>query len=457
MSGARELAYEALLQVETGDAFTNLALQAVLGTEDLGERDRALCTEIVYGTVQRRRSIDVLLAPHLSRPVDALDPEVLTILRMTVYQLAFLTRVPAYAALNEAVELCKRVKPQAAGFVNGVLRQFSRVAEPVAERLARAAARAATPAAALGILYSYPDWMVERWLRQFGRARTEALLRAGNEQATLSLRVNRLRTTTHQVLARLREEGTPATPSPLHPWGIRLERGVNVEAWAPYQMGLVSVQDEGAMLVAQMVAPTPGSRVLDMCAAPGGKTTHLAEFMEDQGSIDAIDIHPHKLGLLRQAAIRLGLRSIRTMLADGRDVARKGLLPGGYDAVLVDAPCSGLGVLRHRPDIRWRRSEADIASLAELQRDLLRAAATLVRPGGVLVYATCTLLAEENDDVVRWALDSPALGLALGDARPHLPAAVSEMLVDHAMLTLTPDAWGTDGFFMARLIKRTEA
>jgi 16S rRNA (cytosine967-C5)-methyltransferase len=454
---AREAAYQALLRVEQGEAFTNLALQQALRASGLAERDRALCTEIVYGTIQRRRSLDALLRPQLRRPPEDLDTEVLTILRMTVYQLAYLNRVPAYAALNEAVELCKKVKPHASGFVNGVLRQFSRVAESAAERLERMAREESDAAAALGVRHSYPDWLVSRLMKRFGHDRTEALLRACNEKAPMSVRVNRLRTDVESLRAALAKQGIEAEPSPLYQWGLRLIQGVDAEAWAPYREGKVTVQDEGAMLIAPLLQVRPGNRVLDLCAAPGGKTTHIAEEMRDQGRIDAVDIHPHKLGLLRKAAVRLGLRSIWTVLADGRELVNRPDFRASFDAVLLDAPCSGLGVLRHRPDIRWRRTEGDVRQLADLQRQLLRAAAQLVRPGGTVVYATCTLLPEENEQVVEWALAQPDLGLELDDIRPDLPEPVAECAEDRPFVTLTPELFGTDGFFMARLIKRTEA
>ncbi|WP_067931507.1 16S rRNA (cytosine(967)-C(5))-methyltransferase RsmB [Alicyclobacillus kakegawensis] len=449
MRGVRFWAWQTLLRVERDQAYVNLALQQCLREARLEGADRRLLTELVYGTVQRQRTLDWLLHPFLRRPVADLDAEVRTVLRLTAYQLAFLDRIPVYAAVAEAVELCKRVKPKAAGFVNGVLRAYLRQEESAAARLARLEAE--SDVQRLGIQYSYPDWIVESFLRQFGPAKAERVLAAGNQAGTLSVRVNPLRADVDEVMEEIRRRaGIPVSRSPLSPQGLRLAQGVAVEAWDLYRAGKITIQDEAAMLVAPLLPVRPGARVLDLCAAPGAKTTHIAELLQDRGQVDACDLHAHKRQLIEQAAARLGLTSIRTLTVDGR------LLPGvpghadRYDAVLVDAPCSGLGVLRHRPDIRWRRSPGDVAELVRLQRQLLEAAAKLVRPGGFIVYSTCTVLAEENTDVVQSVVDDVRLRLRWDDVAPDLPSLLRSRSVDKGLL-LTPDEFGTDGFYMARL------
>jgi 16S rRNA (cytosine967-C5)-methyltransferase len=454
MSDVRWRAYSALMRVARGEAYANLALQQALRGSGLEARDRALLTEIVYGTVQRQRTLDWLLRPFLRCQPEELDVEVLTILRMAVYQLGYLDRVPAYAAVAEAVNLCKRVRPRAAGLVNGVLRAYLRDGRTPAERLAAEAPTA--EAERIGVELSYPNWLVEAFVRQFGRERAERILAAGNQPAPLSVRVNGLRADVEQVLAALSERlGPIATKSPLAPEGVRLQRGVAVEEWDLYRDGRISVQDEAAMLVSPLLRPRPGQKVLDLCAAPGTKTTHIAELMRDEGHIDACDIHAHKRRLIEEAALRLGLRSIHTLTLDARLLPNFVEYRGTYDAVLVDAPCSGLGVLRHRPDIRWRRTPADVEALSQLQRQLLRAAATLVRPGGRIVYSTCTVLAEENDQVVQCVVSDPSLDLELDDIRGDLPEAVTPYVsAGGGSLLLTPELFGTDGFYMARLRKR---
>ncbi|WP_035452886.1 16S rRNA (cytosine(967)-C(5))-methyltransferase RsmB [Alicyclobacillus herbarius] len=445
-------AWQTLLRVERQEAYVNLALQQTLKENALAGADRRLLTELVYGTVQRRRTIDWLLSPYLRRPMEELDPEVRTVLRMTVYQLAFLDRIPAYAAVGEGVHLCKRAKPKAAGFVNAVLRAYLRDSRSAPERLA--AHRFRDEVERLGVCYSYPDWVVEAFVNQFGAEKAECVLASGNQPAALSVRVNRLKADVCEVVADIRERyGSVVQPSQLFPFGLRLSRGLPIESWDLYQQGQVTVQDEGAMLVAPLLKAEPGQRVLDLCAAPGTKTTHIAEIMDDAGRIDACDLHPHKRQLIEQAAQRLGLKSIQTLTVDGRLLPHFEEHRGQYDAVLVDAPCSGLGVLRHRPDIRWRRTPKDIPDLSRVQRQLLTAAAQLVRPGGYIVYSTCTLLAAENEQVVQAVLADASLDLELEDVRADLPASIRPVDTRRGFL-LTPDTFGTDGFYMVRLRRR---
>ncbi|SFU56919.1 16S rRNA (cytosine(967)-C(5))-methyltransferase RsmB [Alicyclobacillus macrosporangiidus] len=454
---ARSVALRVLLDIETDGKYANLALQQAFRNAALDDRDKALCTELVYGTVQRRRSLDALLAPYCARPLDDLDRRVLTILRMTVYQLAYLTRVPAYAALNDAVNLCKRTAPRAAGFVNGVLRAFTRDQRSAAERLEEAARAASAWADAVGIRHSYPSWIADALAASLGRERAEAVLAACNDPPLLSLRVNPRRATRDEVLQTLREAGIPASPSQVSEWGIRLGRGVDVEAWPPYRQGAVSVQDEASMLIAPLLKPARCASVMDLCAGLGTKTTQIAEHLPDGARVMACDIHAHKLRLLQESARRLGVDGrVEVVLSDARALPGRPELLGRFDAVLLDAPCSGLGVLRRRPDIRWRRRPEDTAALARLQRELLDAAAALVRPGGVIVYATCTLTRQENDELVAAAVADAGGRLAVEDVRPDLPAAVAARVsLGSAGAWVTPEWFGTDGFFMARL-RRTE-
>jgi 16S rRNA (cytosine967-C5)-methyltransferase len=449
---ARRLAFQALQDVALKNRYANLALQSVLANESLDPRDKALCTEIVYGTIQRQRSLDALLQPLMSRSLADLDPAVLTILRMTAYQLAYLDKVPAYAAIHDAVELTKQTARKAAGFVNGVLRSFARDGRPAADRLLELVCGETNLADRIGVQYSYPTWIVEAWLRAFGEAKTIALAKACNAPAGFSVRVNPLKTSRQEVLAALNSEyGDVATPSELSEVGIRFHRGIDTHSWSALERGEVTIQDEGAMLVAPLLHPQPGQRILDMCAGVGTKTTHIAELQGDAGTIVACDIYPHKLRSLRSALERRGMSSISALLADARSLAERSDFLGAFDAVLLDAPCTGLGVLRHRPDIRWKRTPEDVASLASLQRELLGVAVKLVRTGGLIVYCTCTLLNEENQDVVLSVVRESAGAVELEDVSAELPPGV--VPAQGAGCLLTPDVYGTDGFFMARLRK----
>ncbi|MCL6636518.1 MAG: 16S rRNA (cytosine(967)-C(5))-methyltransferase RsmB [Alicyclobacillus sp.] len=453
ISPARRCAWQALCNMAQRQQYANAALQHVLRSAALSERDKALCTELVYGTVQRQRTLDALLAEHSRRPLTRLEPPVLALLRMTAYQLVFLDRIPAYAAVDDAVELAKQSRPRAAGFVNAVLRAWLRDPRPARARLQELVARTGAWAEQMGLLHSYPTWLVEAWERQFGRARTEAMLISCNQPPVLGVRVNPLRATREQALVRVQTAAgaAAATASPVAPWGLRLHRGLDVEAWDLYREGWVTVQDEGSMLVAPLVSPSPSAVVLDMCAGLGTKATHLAELQADRGQVWACDVYGHKLRNMQTAARRLGLTSLKPLLTDARSLPQRPGWSGRFDAVLLDAPCSGLGVLRRRPDIRWRRTPADLASLQTLQAELLRAAALLVRPGGVVVYATCTLLAEENEVQLAHLL-ADGVPLRPEDPRPWLPHAVAERIdMCTAGVLLTPEQWQTDGFYMARL------
>lgn len=455
ISAARQWAYDILARVATEGSYANVSLQEALRKGALSDRDRALCTTIVYGTLQRQRSLDLMLQGYASRRLDTLDARVLVNLRMTAYQVLYLDKIPAYAALNDAVELCKRVQPKAAGLVNAVIRALLRDGRPVQERLRVLTNGLKDWAEARAIEFSYPTWLVRRWAASFGRDRTLRLLAACNEAPDLSVRVNPLRASRDDVLADIdRRYGPIAKPSLLYAQGIRFTKGLDVSQWDAYLDGHVTVQDEGAMVVAPLLRPDRQARILDLCAAPGGKTTHIAELQGDAGSVVACDLHANKLHLVAVAADRLDLHSIRTEAGDARLLPERAGWRESFDAVLLDAPCSGFGVLRHRPEIRWQRTEQDVRQLAALQAELLASAVRLVRPGGVIVYSTCTLLADENDAVVSTVAGDTLSRVVMDEMTGELPAVLAGIeRPDPAQLLLTPDLFGTDGFYMARLRK----
>ncbi|SIT00829.1 16S rRNA (cytosine(967)-C(5))-methyltransferase RsmB [Alicyclobacillus vulcanalis] len=442
----RQRAYRALIRVERDGAYLNVALQEALAGSGLDERDRALATEIAYGALRRQMTIDWLLSPLLRRPMAKLDPEVRVILRMSAYQMTWLSRVPPYAVAHDAVELAKSHRPQAAPFVNAVMRRYAERAPEWADILRRSLARA-RDVERWSVEYSVPAWIIERLVHDHGPDRVIAALAAMNEPAPMALRVNRLRGSRDAVAARLASEGVAATPAALARDGLRIAGQVDVTRLPSYREGWVTLQDEGAMLVAPLLRAEPGMRVADLCAAPGGKTTHVAELMGDRGEIDAYDVTMAKVGAIRRQAERLGLAIVRPKLGDGRQV--KPSAP--YDAVLVDAPCTGLGVMRRRPDLRYRRRPDDVRALAELQYELLRHACEIVRPGGCIVYSTCTLLKEENESVVQRVASDPSTGVRVEDVAEDF-RAWPELSGDcRPGLLLWPDAYATDGFFMARL------
>jgi 16S rRNA (cytosine967-C5)-methyltransferase len=439
VSQARYEAVHVLVRVERDRAFADLALEAALERARLDPRDAALCTEIVYGTLRWRRHLDWRLAPHLKRPLAKLDPWVRAVLRLTAYQLLFLDRVPRWAAVDEAVSVA-RLKSRSAGpaeFVNAVLRAFTRAPGP--PRLP------ADPVEAAAVRWSFPDWMTARWIARYGREDAERLMAALNERPPVTIRANTLRVSREDLARRLRDEELAETdPTALAPEGLTVRRGA-VSRWAAFAAGWCTIQDEASMLIARLLDPQPGELVADTCAAPGTKTTHLAQLMGNRGRIVAMDPHGGRLELLAQAAARLGVSIVETHV--GAVAAVSGRWKGRCDRVLVDAPCSNLGVLRRNPEVKWKREEHEMPRLAEKQRGILAAAAALVRPGGHLVYATCSLEREENDDVV---------GAFLGEHRDWLvdPPETFPVPPDpDGVIRCLPHVHGTDGFTAVRLAR----
>jgi 16S rRNA (cytosine967-C5)-methyltransferase len=442
VSPARDIAARVLERVETDASFADSVLEAELTSRRLEARDAALATELVYGALRWQGYLDWILAPHSRRRLPSLDPRVRVLLRMTAYQIAFLERVPAFAAVNDAVTLAPR-SPGVSAFVNAVLRSFARRGarerEPAPPR---------NPIDALAARCSFPTWIVERWVVRYGRDEAESLMRALNERPPLTLRANRLRITRDELGRRLADEdGLDSRPTRLAPEGLVVGPGGAPGEWRAFVDGGFAVQDEASMLIARLLAPEPGATVADVCAAPGTKTTHLAELMDNRGRILAFDREPTRLARVGEAAARLGISIIDAR--EGPVESRAKDFPAACDGVLVDAPCSNLGVLRRNPEVKWRRQPSDIALASQRQREILGSAAAMVRPGGRLVYATCSLEPEENDDVARAFLAAkPEFRLDPPDDFP-LPLDAG------GWLRCLPHRHGTDGFSAVRF-RRSE-
>lgn len=438
----RQAAVDILSAIEEREAYAGLALDAQLARRAVPPTARAYVTEVVYGVLRWRGTLDWMIEQCSRRPVAELDPAVRHILRVAAYEVRFLETVPAPVACHAAVELAKaRFHRGVAAFVNGVCRQLAR----------REAAGdwpwpdlQDDPVTALAVRTSHPPWLVARWTERLGVEEARQLCEANNVPPPLHLRVNALRTTREELAARLGEHGAQVQAGPWAPQSLHV-RGLGRVADHPdFQAGLFTVQDEGAQLVSLVLDPQPGERVVDLCAAPGGKTTHLAELMGNRGQVVAVDVHPHKLPLVERAARRLGIDIITTVAADGRTLPGK-LAPA--HRVLVDAPCTGLGVVRRRPDLRWRKGPEEIGALSRLQGELLEAAGRLTAPGGVLVYSTCSTEPEETTRVVRAFLESHP---EFAPSPLPLPVFVP---ADGFGGYLYPHRHGTDGFFVARLQK----
>lgn len=443
----RKAATEILVKVETRKAYSDVLLDSVLSSSGLSHRDRALLTQLTYGTLRWRGRIDARLSQLLRRPLASAEPFLRNLLRIAVYQLTFLDAVPDYAAVNTAVDLAKlHGGGHAAGFVNGVLRSYLRQEQK--QPLPKPDPDTAE-LATIAEYWSHPHWLAEHWRDYLGAKELAALLEANNKEPPLVLRVNALRTTRETLVEELHHHGVDAVPTRWSLQGVRLKSNVPVDQLPGFPNGLFQVQGEASQLATYLLAPQPGERILDACAAPGGKTTHIAEFMQDSGEIVATDISQRGLRKVDDNAQRLHLSSIRTVVADASRPVCDDLSP--YDRVLVDAPCSGFGTLRSHPEIKWNRNEADVERLSRLQQRILARAAARLKPGGILVYSTCTLTARENEQVVQNFLESYG-NFVLEDAAAHLPESARNLVRDGYLLAL-PHRHNTDGFFAARLRK----
>jgi 16S rRNA (cytosine967-C5)-methyltransferase len=429
--------------VETTEAFGDVLLGERLAAGELAPDDARLCTQLVYGTLAWQGRLDHHLAALLRRPVGRVHPDVRAALRLGLFQLLFLDRIPPYAAIDTSVSLVAPHGAGARGLVNAVLRRAAAGAHtlalpPAADRIRR-----------LSVEYSHPAWLVERWSATYDADDLVALLRANNEAHPTTLRVNRERSQVKSLLEELSRQGIGAKPGRWASTAVVLDRGVTSGTLGPAVIapGLASFQSEASQVVVDLLAPSEGMRILDACAAPGAKTTAIAERLGERGRIVALDPRAAGLFRLRDEAHRLGLRGISGIAAD----ARLPPLCGAFDAVLVDAPCSGLGTLRRHPEVRWRRRPEDIPRLAALQRAILDHVAPLIAPGGILVYAVCTLTAEESEDVIHDFVERhPRFGVE--PAHRVLTQAASPLVDQEGFLRSLPSKHDLDGFFAARLV-----
>jgi 16S rRNA (cytosine967-C5)-methyltransferase len=444
---ARTAAYHAVRAVASGRADLPSALHASRA-HLTDERDRSLAAEIVTGTLRWQRSLDHLIERFSRRQIPKLDAEILAILRLSLYQLLHLARVPASAVVDDAVDLTRAArKSSASGFVNAVLRATLRQRHklPLPPRPADPGDRAGA-LAYLGITHSHPEWLVERWLDRYGFETTERWVQFNNETPSLTLRVNRLRATREEAIAALAQDDVEAQPTRFAPDGLVVTHG-NPLRRPPD--GLVFVQDEASQLVPVVVAAWAGERILDLCASPGGKTLAMAAEMTDVGTIVASDVRPRRLALLQET-----IRTAEARCVSVVRVPQVGPLPfeARFDAVLVDAPCSGLGTVRRDPDIRWRRQEQDLGAFARDQLRLLMRAADVVRSGGRLVYATCSSEPEENDDVVANFVATRS-DFRIINLHTHARASIAPFIDAQGFFRTTPSAHGLEAFYAALLIR----
>ena len=476
MQNPRQIAFLALREVHRRGAFADAALDRAFGNSQLNDLDRRLVTELVYGSVRRMRSIDFIIDKLATKKSSQQPPELRTILHLGLYQLEYLNQIPPSAAVNTTVQLAKENGFSGlSSFVNGLLRKYTRLTPPTppyqggAKSVASSPEQAETkttsnsppyqggaggglnslklpenPVERLGILHSFPDWLVELWLEQIGETETEQLCEWFNQSPTIDLRINPLKSSIAQIETAFKSQNISVSRIPHLPQALRLNGTIGAIQNLPgYSEGWWTIQDSSAQLVTHLLGPQPGETIIDACAAPGGKTTHSAELMQDEGTIYACDKTASRLKKLKENADRLQMKSIKIHTGDSRHFPEFVNLA---DRVLLDAPCSGLGTLHRRADARWRHTPENIQQQSQLQSELLANAATFVKSGGLLVYATCTIHPLENETVIRSFLDS----------NPHWQ--IEPPTIDLPVQP-SPEGWvkvwphrnQMDGFFMVRL------
>ena len=437
----RLAAYQLLTRLSGSDLHADDLVDQELSRGLLQGPDRGLFSELVFGVLRQQGTLDHYLAQLVDQPLPKLQRPVLLLLRLGLYQLRYLDRVPPHAAVHESVELAKQLCPKASGLVNGVLRAALR-----RHATLTLPDRHVAPAAWLAAAYSMPDWLAQQWLQQLGLSEAEMLAAATLEPPPLTLRTNTLRTTRTELLTLLAGRGIAAEPCRYASEGVRLLEGRFVPELPGFSDGLFAVQDEASQLVAHLLGPQPGEKVLDVCAAPGGKATHLAQLMQDQGVLVASDLSQRKVHRIEQNAGRLGIDCLHLQVTDAlQPEYQQGRQ---FDRVLLDAPCSGLGVIRRNPEAKWRLQPDSFARFADRQSLLLRQVAPLLRPGGVLVYATCSTAVAEDEAVIEDFLSCHPEFVVENGAQ--VCPAWAELFTPAGCLRTWPHRQGCDGFFAAR-------
>ncbi|MGL5634867.1 MAG: 16S rRNA (cytosine(967)-C(5))-methyltransferase RsmB [Sarcina sp.] len=435
----RKIIVEILDEVFYRHAYSNIEINKRLSGLDIDSKDKALITEVVYGTIKYKKTIDTILG-NFVRQIEDIDLNILNILRSAIYQMKYLDRVPDYAIVNEAVNLTKLRSKTLSRFVNGVLRNYIRNKDKNFEGKLSGSAK-------LAYEYSFEKWMVDLFIAQYGEEITKKILEGLNTRPAVTVRVNSLKADYDEVLEKLEAEGYDVEEGYICPEAIIIKKGSSIEKNELHRDGLISVQDESAMLVAPLLNPNEGDIVMDLCSAPGGKTTHLSELLMNTGKVYAFDIYEHKLKLIEENIKRLGLTNVETGIMDAAK------LEGKYvefaDKILLDVPCSGLGIIRKKPEIKWTKNSKELQDIARIQMQILMNAWEYLKKGGELVYSTCTLNKRENEAVIERFLN-----------KNHDASVVKEFIGQNeniiyngdGSITILPNEY-MDGFFMIKLKK----
>ena len=437
-NNARQLAYDVLIDIQQNGAYANLALDKALLRSKLNKSDRRLATELVYGCTKMQLHLDQIIKSYCD--LKKVDKKTLQLLRMAVYQMTYLEKIPDHAIINETVELSKKVGLHSDKFINGVLRSMLREEKPVKWPDKRKQRNQY-----IAKWYSFPQWLIDGWVKEYGFADTERLCEYFNNPAQTWIRVNTLKATAEEIKSVFEHLNIEYVQHPALPEAFCLKSLQKIKQSSLFKQGKIIVQDLSAMLPALVLNPSKGNQVLDMCAAPGGKTTYLSAIMNNSGSIMACDLHPHRVELIEHNVKRLGVENVRCYAGDATALPDDCYVR--FDAVLLDAPCSGLGVLNRRADLRWRIRKSSLPEIEQLQEQLLDAACHYLKPQGTLVYSTCTLNKNENEYQIKRFLEK----------HPNFECVPFECLgetCESGQKTIYPYIDQTDGFFIAKLVRK---
>ena len=437
-NNARQLAYDVLIDIQQNGAYANLALDKALLRSKLNKSDRRLATELVYGCTKMQLHLDQIIKSYCD--LKKVDKKTLQLLRMAVYQMTYLEKIPDHAIINETVELSKKVGLHSDKFINGVLRSMLREEKPIKWPDKRKQRNQY-----IAKWYSFPQWLIDGWVKEYGFADTERLCEYFNNPAQTWIRVNTLKATAEEIKSVFEHLNIEYVQHPALPEAFCLKSLQKIKQSSLFKQGKIIVQDLSAMLPALVLNPSKGNQVLDMCAAPGGKTTYLSAIMNNSGSIMACDLHPHRVELIEHNVKRLGVENVRCYAGDATALPDDCYVR--FDAVLLDAPCSGLGVLNRRADLRWRIRKSSLPEIEQLQEQLLDAACHYLKPQGTLVYSTCTLNKNENEYQIKRFLEK----------HPNFECVPFECLgetCESGQKTIYPYIDQTDGFFIAKLLRK---
>ncbi|KAJ51507.1 16S rRNA (cytosine967-C5)-methyltransferase [Clostridium tetanomorphum] len=440
MENSRKIALDILEEILNKNAYSNIVINNKLNKSKLSDKDKALVTEIVYGTLKYKYTIDTILNYHLKNGIKNLDSYVLNVLRIGIYQIRYLDKIPSFAAVNECVELGKKKSKGMSKLINGVLRNYLRsinrdyCGEKTLDKLS--------------FNYSFPKWLVKLFINQYGEERGESILKGLNSVPTVTVRINSLKGSYEYIWQRLVSNNYNIEEGIVCPEGIKIIKGRNIENNPLFKEGYITVQDESAMLVAPAMDLKDNMIVLDLCSAPGGKTTHISEIMNNTGKVLAFDIHENKLSLIKENIDRLGINNISLNTMDAT-IYNSSLNKTG-DRVLIDVPCSGLGIIRKKPEIKYTKDKKSLNSLIEIQRKILINAARYVKDNGIILYSTCTLNKDENEENIKWFIDK----FPQFKVEPIFYGNLQNLIYSElGTLTILPNE-SMDGFFIAKLRKQ---